>query len=77
MTSHSIRLSGLTPGTTYYYRVRSVDSESNIATASSMTDPPLSFATPGPTCGFDDIVADFSAGTPESASPSRTKTTAK
>jgi hypothetical protein len=33
VTSHSVTLSGLTPGTTYYFRVRSVDSAGNPATA--------------------------------------------
>ena len=41
VTSHSRTLSNLTPSTTYYYRVRSVDGAGNVATSSGFT-----FATP-------------------------------
>ncbi len=37
VTSHQIMLSGLTPGTTYHYRVQSADSASNAATSSDLT----------------------------------------
>lgn len=35
-TSHSIDLSNLSPSTTYYYKVESVDSSSNVATSSDL-----------------------------------------
>jgi len=44
-TSHSISLTGLTAGTTYYYRVISADSSGNSATFPAAGNPPLSFAT--------------------------------
>ena len=47
VTSHSIGLGGLTPNTTYYYRVTSTDAAGNPA-ISPATDPPASFATTGP-----------------------------
>ena len=42
VTSHSIRLTGLTAGTTYFYRVRSADGSNNATTAPAS---PLSFKT--------------------------------
>jgi phosphodiesterase/alkaline phosphatase D-like protein len=46
-TSHSLVVSGLTPSTTYYYRIRSRDSGGNLATSPGgtfTTDPPDSVA---------------------------------
>ncbi|MDP9136353.1 MAG: fibronectin type III domain-containing protein, partial [Actinomycetota bacterium] len=43
VSAHSVRLTGLTPGTTYHYRVRSADGSGNAATAPST---PATFATP-------------------------------
>lgn len=37
VTSHTIRLSGLAPATTYHYRVQSADAASNAATSSDLT----------------------------------------
>jgi Domain of unknown function (DUF4082)/Bacterial Ig-like domain/Bacterial Ig domain/Purple acid Phosphatase, N-terminal domain/FlgD Ig-like domain/Cohesin domain len=61
-TSHSIPLSGLSPLTTYFYRVTSADPSAN---SSSSPASPASFTTPAPTttCASDDIGADFAAGT--------------
>ena len=42
VTAHSIKLTGLTPGTTYFYRVRSADGSGNATTA---PDPPATFKT--------------------------------
>ena len=43
--AHSIQLTGLTPGTLYYYRVTSADAATNSATFPVVTDPPLTFTT--------------------------------
>jgi Purple acid Phosphatase, N-terminal domain len=42
VTSHSVRLTGLTAGTTYFYRVRSADGSNNATTAPAT---PLTFKT--------------------------------
>ena len=44
-TSHSVALTGLSPLTTYYYRVTSADPSLNSATQPLATDPPSSFTT--------------------------------
>jgi hypothetical protein len=63
LTSHSVQLTGLTPGTTYYFRVTSVDPAANSATSPKPPAEPLSFIAPVPPC-FDDVTtADFSGGT--------------
>lgn len=41
VTTHTVRLTGLNPNTTYYYRIKSVDPAGNEA----VTDPPDSFTT--------------------------------
>ncbi|MEQ1676155.1 MAG: N,N-dimethylformamidase beta subunit family domain-containing protein [Chitinophagaceae bacterium] len=58
--SHSITVSGLTPGTTYYYQVSSTDCSSNTATLSV-----ANFFVPYPvtTCLNDQHTADFANGT--------------
>ncbi len=61
--SHAIPLTGLTPDTTYYYRVSSKDAEENAATSPNPPADPLSFTTPVPVCLADDTTADFGAGT--------------
>lgn len=45
VTSHSITLSGLTAGTTYFFRVTSVDGSSNSATSPVTSGSPASFTT--------------------------------
>lgn len=45
VTSHSISLSGLTPGTTYYYRVTSIDAAGNSSTSPVTASAPLTFST--------------------------------
>ena len=63
-TAHSITLTGLTPGTTYYYRVSSTDADNNMSTTPPTANAPLSFSTPATTTNFaDTTVADFTAGT--------------
>jgi hypothetical protein len=61
VTNHSVTLTGLSPTTTYYYRVSSTDASANAATLPLIADPPASFATPSATL-TDTTVADFSAG---------------
>jgi chitodextrinase len=48
VTAHSVVLSGLTPATTYNYRVRSKDAAGNVATSANLT-----FATPSVTAVTD------------------------
>ncbi len=59
VTSHSVTLAGLSPSTTYYFRVTSTDGAGNTATteAGSFTMPAMVFA------ATDTTVADFGAGT--------------
>ena len=45
VTSHSINLSGLAMGTTYYYRVTSVDGSGNSATSPVTSGAPANFTT--------------------------------
>jgi phosphodiesterase/alkaline phosphatase D-like protein len=47
VTAHSLTLSGLTPGTVYYYRVTSADAASNSSTSPPAASQPLSFSTTG------------------------------
>jgi hypothetical protein len=54
---HSVALTGLTPNTTYYYRVISVDRSGNAANVAAP-----SFTVPGPTLR-DTSATDFAAGT--------------
>lgn len=62
VTSHAVTLPGLTPGTTYHYRVTSADASAN---AASEPIPPAtrSFTTSEPPCRADSLTADFAAGT--------------
>ncbi|WP_324672205.1 N,N-dimethylformamidase beta subunit family domain-containing protein [Hymenobacter sp. GOD-10R] len=66
VTSHSVALSSLAPSTTYYYRVVSVDAQSNTTTEPNPPAAPLSFTTPAAppaVCFQDQTSADFTAGT--------------
>uniref|UniRef100_A0A832I353 DUF4082 domain-containing protein n=1 Tax=Eiseniibacteriota bacterium TaxID=2212470 RepID=A0A832I353_UNCEI len=65
VTSHSVALTGLTPGTLHHYRVTSVDAASNVATAPAPPAPPATFTTGTPPvvpCRADSLAADFAAG---------------
>ncbi len=64
--AHSVPLSGLLPGTTYYYRATSADAFANAATEPPIASPAASFATPGPVCFADGTAAEFGAGSPGS-----------
>lgn len=59
---HSLVISGLIPGTTYYYRVTSTDPGNN---TDIEPQPPgtLSFTMPVPPCFFDWVPDDFAQGT--------------
>ncbi|MGH2976033.1 MAG: DUF4082 domain-containing protein, partial [Solirubrobacterales bacterium] len=46
VTSHSLHLTGLEPGTTYSFRVRSADGDSNATTEPDLLLTPQSFSTP-------------------------------
>ena len=61
VTSHSITLSGLAAGTTYYYRVRSADPAGNASFSPPTTDPPATFVTPMGAL-TDTTAANFTAG---------------
>src|SRR5438067_1880798 len=61
VTQHTITLTGLTPNSTYFFRITSVDPAGN----SAVTLAP-SFTVPGPTL-HDTATIDFAAGTPETA----------
>ena len=73
VTTHNVRLTGLSPSTAYFVRVRSTDSAGNQASMPSLgpapppvpggptPPPPPGFATPSPTLR-DTTSADFSAG---------------
>jgi len=61
-SSHSLQLTGLVPGTTYYYRVSSTDGFTNSATEPTLAAAPLSFITSTPACFEDITYADFITG---------------
>ncbi len=61
-TAHTFGLVGLTPGSTYFYRVTSVDPDANSTTQPAPPDA-ANFTTPYPPCAVDATTADFAAGT--------------
>jgi hypothetical protein len=61
-SSHSLQLTGLVPGTTYYYRVSSTDGFTNSSTEPTLAAAPLSFITSIPACFEDITYADFISG---------------
>jgi phosphodiesterase/alkaline phosphatase D-like protein len=63
VTAHSALLTGLAPGSTYYFRVESADAFGNSATSPAPPADPLSFATPATPCPTDATAADFALGT--------------
>jgi hypothetical protein len=65
VTTHSVGLSGLVAGATYYYRVTSADSAGNPTTSPAPGNPPGSFTVPVASV-VDTTVGDFGAGTPGS-----------
>ena len=59
VTAHSVELTGLSPGTTYFFRVRSVDAVGNSAQLPASSGAPSSFQTPS-------AAASWTAGPPSS-----------
>ncbi len=62
VTTHAIMLTGLTPNTTYYYRVTSADASGNAATYPAAGES-LSFTMPSRVL-VETTVTDYGAGTP-------------
>ena len=62
VTSHTVLLTGLTPGATYYFRVTSADFVGNAAKEPAVNNSPLQFTMPT-TCASDVDNNNFSAGT--------------
>jgi hypothetical protein len=60
VTSHNLSLTGLTPGTLYYYYLLSTDQYGNVGQTPSAGNPPASFAAP---TVVNATVAGFNAGT--------------
>ncbi|HET7897932.1 MAG TPA: fibronectin type III domain-containing protein, partial [Flavisolibacter sp.] len=63
LTAHSMQLTGLLSGVTYYFRVSSTDAATNSATSPNPPAAPLSFTTVSPPCFEDITVANFASGT--------------
>lgn len=61
VTAHSITLTGLTPNTTYYFRVTSADASANPST-SPIAPAALDFTTPSGSLN-DTLLTDFNSGT--------------
>jgi hypothetical protein len=65
VTNHSITLTGLSAGVTYYFRVTSADASLSSTTEPTSPTPPLSITIPLPivACASDATTIDFDAGT--------------
>ncbi len=63
VTSHTVTLTGLTPGTTYYFRVTSSDGYGNDTTSPASPANPLTLVMPNNACFIDQLTADFNSGT--------------
>jgi hypothetical protein len=64
VAAHVIRLTNLTAGTTYHYRVRSADAAANAAVSPAPPDPPATFTTPLPSIAIGDTsIAEGNTGT--------------
>lgn len=61
VTSHSVTLSGLSSGATYYFRVSSTDAANNTATH-PVAPSTLNFTMPSGPCASDITLADFNGG---------------
>jgi hypothetical protein len=62
VTAHKVNLTGLSPNTTYNFRVKSTDAAGNFATSPATGAPPATFGTPAGAL-VDSSLADFRAGT--------------
>jgi hypothetical protein len=63
VTDHGVELSGLSPATTYHFRVSSADAAGNASQSPAAANAPASFATPAGGL-VDSRTADFAAGAP-------------
>lgn len=63
VTSHSIELTGLSPTTTYRFRVSSTDAAGNTSQSPVAASPPATFVTPAGAL-VDTRTAEFAAGSP-------------
>ncbi|WP_161597210.1 N,N-dimethylformamidase beta subunit family domain-containing protein, partial [Dyadobacter flavalbus] len=63
VTSHTVTFSGLTAGTTYYFRVVSADAAGNSTVMPATSAAALSFTTPAANCFEDVSASNFNAGT--------------
>ena len=66
VTEHELELTGLSPGTTYFFRVRSVDALGNAADLPASSGQPSSFQTPAGGL-VDSRISEFASGTGASA----------
>jgi cysteine-rich repeat protein len=64
VTSHSIDLTGLLAGTTYYFRATSADAAANATSDPPSLGAPASFGTAALVCASDVTQSDFAAGAP-------------
>src|SRR5690606_1241376 len=61
-TDHRLRLNGLIPGVTYYFRIASKDRAGNAVTRPPVTAPPLTFTVQQGPCAVDSSMKQFSQG---------------
>ncbi|GAA0542988.1 hypothetical protein GCM10009415_26370 [Chitinophaga japonensis] len=59
---HRLRLNGLVPGVTYYFRIASKDKAGNTVTRPPVTAPPLTFTVQQGPCAVDSSIGNFSQG---------------
>jgi hypothetical protein len=59
---HTVKINGLTPGVTYYFRIRSKDAAGNTVVRPTLTAPPLAFTLPQGPCAIDSSAANFAQG---------------
>ena len=67
VNSHTVSLTGLTPGATYFFRVSSTDGYNNTGTSPASPAAPARFNTAAPSAAVsftDTLATDFTAGTP-------------
>ncbi|MGH7741083.1 MAG: DUF4082 domain-containing protein, partial [Candidatus Eiseniibacteriota bacterium] len=70
--SHSVVIQGLSPGTTYLYRVTSLDPSGHPNSSPALTLGPATFTTPPTPCFVDETDLDFNSGSSASTYVSHT-----